>query len=259
MLWEYPLLAGAGLLAGFIDAIAGGGGLITLPALLWAGLPPQLALGTNKLQSSCGTSLATWRYAQAGLLRAPCLKLGAGVTAGAAISGSLAVSQLAPEFLRWVIPFLLIAIGVYFAVKPQLGIEPRPPRLKATHFAIGFGVVLGFYDGFFGPGTGSFWMTACVTLLGMEFRSATGYTKAMNLASNLGSLLVFGWLGHLHLGFGLVMAVGQLVGAQLGARLVIRQGARFVRPLLIVIVFLLASRLLWQVLSPILVEQKSLL
>lgn len=251
-MWEYPLLAGAGLLAGFVDAIAGGGGLITLPALLWTGMPPQLALGTNKLQSSCGTSLATWRYAQAGLLRAPRLMLGVMVTLSASILGSLAVSQMSPHFLRWVIPFLLIAIGVYLGVKPQLGLDSRPPRIPAGPFAIAFGVVLGFYDGFFGPGTGSFWMTACVTLLGMDFRTATGYTKAMNLASNLGSLLVFSWLGQLHLGFGLVMAVGQLVGAHLGSRMVIRQGARFVRPLLIALVFVLALRLLWQVVSPIL-------
>ena len=246
MTWEYPLLAAAGLLAGFVDAIAGGGGLITLPALLWVGLPPQLALGTNKLQSSCGTSLATWRYAQAGLLSAPRLGLGVLVTLAASVLGSVAVSQISPAFLRWVIPFLLIAIGVYLAVKPDLGQDQRPSRMHAGLFAIGFGAVLGFYDGFFGPGTGSFWMTACVALLGMDYRSATGYTKAMNLASNVGSLCVFGWLGQIHFGYGVTMALAQLMGAQLGSRLVIRQGGRLVRPLLIGVVFVLAVRLLWQ-------------
>lgn len=250
MMWEYPLLAGVGMLAGFVDAVAGGGGLIALPSLLWAGLPPQLALGTNKLQSSCGTSLATLRYWQAGLIQSKETAVGALSTFLASVAGSLAVSAMNPEFLRRMIPFLLVGIGVYFLVKRDLGGETRQPRLSPRVFALLFGVGLGFYDGFFGPGTGSFWMTACVVLLGMEYRAATGYTKAMNLASNLGSLLVFGLVGHVHLGFGLVMALGQLVGAQLGSRLVIQSGARIIRPFLISVVFILAGRLLWQAFSP---------
>ncbi|MBL9170863.1 MAG: TSUP family transporter [Verrucomicrobiales bacterium] len=252
MTWDYPLLAGVGLLAGFVDAIAGGGGLITLPALLWAGLPPQLALGTNKLQSSCGTCLATWRYAQAGLLEGTPFWRGAGVTFVASVLGSITVYHTSPQFLRWIIPFLLIAIGVYLALRPELGLAARPAHMGLGMFSIAFGVLLGFYDGFFGPGTGSFWMTACMVLLGMDYRAATGYTKAMNLASNGGSLLVFAYLGSLHWGYGLVMAAGQLAGAQLGSRLVIREGARWVRPLLIALVFILALRLLWQAVSPIL-------
>lgn len=243
--WEYPVLALVGLVAGFVDSIAGGGGLITLPALLWTGLPPQLALGTNKLQSSCGTALATWRYWQAGLMRVKGIGFGVAVTFIASLVGSAAASHAPADLLRRLIPFLLLAIALYVGLKPDLGSEPRAPRMAAAGFALCFGSLLGFYDGFFGPGTGSFWMTACVVLLGLEFRSATGYTKAMNLASNLASVIFFASHSQVHYGYGGAMAVGQLVGAQLGSRMVIHRGAKLVRPMLLAVVFVLASKLIW--------------
>lgn len=243
MAWKYPLLAGAGMLAGFIDSIAGGGGLITLPSLLWAGVPPQLALGTNKLQSSCGTSLATWRYHQAGLLVAPGIATGVTVTFLAAIAGSAAAVHAPTELLRRLIPVLLVVIGLYVGLRPALGSSARQPRMTPIGFAVLMGCVLGFYDGFFGPGTGSFWTTACVGLLGLEFRAATGYTKAMNLASNLASVMFFALNGQVDYGLGAVMAGGQLLGAQAGSRLVIHKGAAIVRPALLGVVLLLAVKL----------------
>ncbi|HAM70479.1 MAG TPA: hypothetical protein DCM86_02425 [Verrucomicrobiales bacterium] len=241
----YLLLGGAGLLAGFVDAIAGGGGLITLPALLWTGLPPQVALGTNKLQSSCGTSLAAFRYWQAGLMRSTGIPLGVAATFLAAWGGSAAAAHAPADLLRRIIPFLLIAIALYVGLRPSLGSEARPPRMGPFLFAVGLGGILGFYDGFFGPGTGSFWMTACVVLLGLEFRGATGYTKAMNLASNLASLLFFAMHGQVHARYGLAMAAGQLAGAQLGSRMVIVRGSGLVRPMLLGVVAVLAGKLLW--------------
>ncbi len=243
--WEYPVLSGVGLLAGFVDSIAGGGGLITLPALLWAGLPPQLALGTNKLQSSCGTALATWRYAQAGLMRVKGIGFGVVIAFLASWVGSAAAAHAPADLLRRLIPFLLLGIALYVGLKPDLGLAGRPPRMAGALFALVFGTLLGFYDGFFGPGTGSFWMTACVLLLGLDFRGATGYTKAMNLASNLASLLFFASQGQVHYGYAGAMAVGQLVGAQMGSRMVIHRGARLVRPMLLAVVFVMASKLIW--------------
>ena len=243
---EYLILAGAGLAAGFVDAIAGGGGLLTVPALLWAGLPPQMALGTNKLQSVFGTALAAVSYSRAGLLDWRKLRPGIAITFLAAVAGSLTVSQLDAGFLRRIIPVLLLTIAVFFWLKPELGAEKRAARMQPLPFAVACGIALGFYDGFFGPGAGSFWLVACVVLLGLDLRAATGHTKAMNLASNLGALAVFLIARQVRFDVGAVMIAGQLVGAKLGSGLVIRRGARLVRPVFLAVVLLLALRLLWR-------------
>ena len=240
----FCLFAAAGL-AGFVDAIAGGGGLITVPVLLWAGLSPQLALGTNKLQSSCGTALATWAYARAGLLKTPGIPLGLLLTLTGAISGATALSYVRPDFLRQLVPILLGAVALFSWLKPDLGNQPMAARIGTTFFAIGMGLLLGFYDGFFGPGTGAFWMIACVLLLGCSLPQATGYTKAMNLTSNLAALVIFLSLGQVSLTIGLTMAVGQLIGAQLGSRLVLKRGVNVIRPVFLTVVSLLTLKLAW--------------
>lgn len=240
------LLAFVGLAAGFVDAVAGGGGLLTVPALLWAGLPPKLALGTNKLQSVCGTALAVFHYGRAGLFQWRELAWQLAVTATAAALGAFAVTRIEAEFLRRLVPVLLVVIAIFFWLKPELGLTRRPARMGHVVFGLVAGIVLGFYDGFFGPGTGSFWMVACVLALGMDLRAATGHTKAMNLASNLGSLFIFIPTGHIHLRIALVMIAGQLVGARLGAGMVITRGSAWIRPIFLIVVVLLAARLLWQ-------------
>jgi len=244
--WQYLLLTLAGAAAGFIDAIAGGGGMIALPALLWAGLPPKIALGTNKLQSSCGTLLAVVRYTRAGLIDWRSLRLAVAITLVAAAAGARAVAIMDPAVLRRVIPALLVAVAVYMALHRKLGERPRAPRLGMTAFALLFGTVLGFYDGFFGPGTGSFWMLACVLMVGQDLRAATGTTKALNLASNVAALITFALAKCLRFDVGVAMIAGQLVGARLGSGLVILHGARVIRPLFIAVALALALRLAWQ-------------
>jgi uncharacterized protein len=243
------LLAVAGFAGGLIDAIAGGGGLITVPALLAAGLPPQAALGTNKLQSACGTALAVRRYAGAGLLTAPGLgtAVAAALLAGAA--GAFVVGQISPEFLRQIIPWLLAAVALYTALNRRFGLTPGQPRLHPLAFALAAGLVLGFYDGFFGPGTGSFWMVALVSLLGLDLRHATGYTKAVNLASNLGALAWFLAAGSVHFTAAGFMIAGQLAGARLGSGWVIRDGIAVIRPVFLGVVLVLTLKLMleaWQ-------------
>lgn len=243
-----PVLIGlffAAMAAGFVDAIAGGGGLITVPALFWAGLPPQLALGTNKFQSSCGTALATWSYARAGLLRVPGIGLGVVATLIGAAAGTWVLTLIRPEILKRIVPVLVAGMAVYTWLRPDLGRERAAAKMGATAFAILFGVMLGFYDGFFGPGTGAFWMIACVLLLGFGMREATGYTKAMNLTSNLASLAVFLALAQVSFVVGGTMAVGQLIGAKAGSGLVVKKGAAIVRPVFLAVVSLLAVKLLW--------------
>lgn len=162
------LLLAAGAAAGFVDAVAGGGGLITVPVLLWAGLPPQMALGTNKLQAACGTTLAVFRYSRAGLVHWGQMRLPVAVTFASAVAGTFAVTRIDNEMLRQLVPWMLLAIAVYALISPRLGLEQAHPRLSLRTFSLLGGLALGFYDGFFGPGTGSFWTIACLTLVGMD-------------------------------------------------------------------------------------------
>lgn len=241
----YALLVLAGFTGGFIDAVAGGGGLITVPALLATGMPPQVALGTNKLQSSFGTAMAVWRYARAGLMKTPGLKLAVALSFLASMGGAHAVSVLSKDLLKQLIPWLLAAVAVYTALNRKFGVKTGEQRISPIVFAMLFGAALGFYDGFFGPGTGSFWTLAVVALLGLELKGATGYTKAANLASNLGSLVIFLPNGSVHFIAAAAMVLGQLLGARMGSGMVIRKGAGFIRPVFLTVVFAMTVKLLW--------------
>lgn len=234
----------AGGVGGFIDSIAGGGGLITVPALLSAGLPPQLALGTNKAQSSVGTAVAVTRYARGGLIDWPQVRGAAVASFVAAACGGWVVTLVSNEVLRDVVPWLLLAIAGYVMFSPQLGETGSAPRMGAGLFGLLFGATLGFYDGFFGPGTGAFWTIATVTLLGLELRRATAYTKVVNLASNLGSLVVFACKGAVLLPAAVAMVGGQLVGTYLGSGLVLAKGATLIRRVFLCVVIGIVLRLL---------------
>jgi hypothetical protein len=227
-----------------VDSIAGGGGLITVPVLLSAGLTPAQALGTNKLQASFGSGSAACRFGRGGLICWKEVRWGMVLTFLSAMLGALAVQQVSPVFLRRFIPVLLVLIALYMLLRPSVGQKQSRARLSGLWFAVLFGVGIGFYDGFFGPGTGSFWAVACVALLGMELTRATAYTKAMNFASNIGALLIFVVGGQVCFGAGLVMGIGQWTGAWLGAHLVIRRGTRLIRPVFITVCLLLTIKLL---------------
>jgi uncharacterized membrane protein YfcA len=244
-LWAYPLLFATGFSAGLVDSIAGGGGIISVPVLLNFGLPPQLALGTNKFQASFGSVAASWRYARRGLVDLRDCRLGILLTLTGALLGAWAVQHIEARVLEKVIPVLLAAIVVYLTFQPQIGLEDRPARLGPAVFYAVFGLGLGFYDGFFGPGTGSFWAMAFVLLCGQNLTRATAHTKVMNATSNLASLALFAAAGLVDLGAGLIMAAGQVAGARLGAGLVVRKGARFVRPAFLAMAGLTILRLLW--------------
>src|SRR5437867_3989388 len=239
-----PVLFVVGTVAGWIDSVAGGGGLITVPVLLSLGLPPATALGTNKLQGVFGSGSATWHYGRAGLIDFRAAGIGVVCNAIGAFAGALAVQRIQPDFLRASIPFLLIAIAVYLLFRPTLGDADTPPRLKAGVFHLVFGFALGFYDGFFGPGTGSFWAMAYALLLGFNLTKATAHTKLMNFTSNAASLAMFIIGGKVLWLAGLVMGVGQLLGARIGAKMVVARGAKFVRPIFIAVALALSARLI---------------
>jgi uncharacterized membrane protein YfcA len=244
--WLYPLLFLTGLAAGFVDSIAGGGGLITIPVLLNIGLPPQLALGTNKLQATFGSTSAMWHYGRAGLIDFKSCRLGIICTFIGATLGTLIVSRLKPDLLRQAVPWLLVVIAFYMLFRQKVGESDRQPRMETGTFHFVFGGLLGFYDGLFGPGTGTFWAMAYMLGLGFNLTKATAHTKVMNCTSNVASLVIFAVAGNVHLLAGLCMGLGQLLGAHLGSKIVIRNGAKFIRPVFITVVLAVTARLLWQ-------------
>lgn len=246
MTWDVILLLFlAGFSAGFIDAIAGGGGLISVPALFWAGLPPQVALGTNKMQATWGTLMAVRRYARAGLVSWPQVRLAVLVTFVFACLGTWTVTQVSNEVLKKIAPWMLLGIAVYVLLSPGLGKTQANARLSLTAFALIAGSVIGFYDGFFGPGTGTFWALACISLLGLELTRATAFTKVVNLTSNIASLIVFVSYDRINYPIAAAMIAGQLIGGRLGASMAIRHGAPFIRIIFISVVFAMVIKLLW--------------
>jgi len=242
--WQLLLLFATGLAAGFVDSIAGGGGLITLPVLLSLGLDPKKALGTNKLQAACGSGSAAWHYARAKTVPLRDCARGFLFSLLGAALGTLAVQRLDPSALKRAIPALLIAVAVVVLLRPQMGSTDLPPRLSRSRFDVLFGLALGFYDGFFGPGTGTFWTMAYVLVLGFNLTKATGYTKVVNFASNLSSLALFLWQGNIYFAAGFAMGIGQIVGAKLGSGMVITRGTKFIRPIFITMVLAIALKLL---------------
>jgi uncharacterized membrane protein YfcA len=243
-IWQVSLLFGTGVVAGFVDSIAGGGGLITLPVLLSLGLDPQHALGTNKLQGTCGSGSASWHFARAKAVKLKeCVRGFIFSLVGSAV-GALVVQHVDPSFLRRAIPLLLIGVALYTLLKPTLGEQDIHPRMPRFWFDLLFGLGLGFYDGFFGPGTGTFWAMAFVLALGFNLMRATACTKVMNFASNLGSLAFFIAGRNVLFLPGIAMGFGQLLGAQIGSHMVVTRGTRFIRPIFLSVVLLLALKLL---------------
>ena len=244
-LWAYPALFATGLVAGTVDAIAGGGGLIALPALLGLGIPAPLALATSKLQGTFGSASAAWSFVRRGVVNLRECGLGFALTALGGLGGAGDMRLLDPHFLSAVITWLFGGIVVYMIFRPQLGENSRHHRMEALTFYLIFGLGLGFYDGFFGPGVGSFWTIAFVTLLGHDFVRAAGHTKVMNFASNISALIYFAIAGTVLWLPGLIMGAGQLLGGRLGAHLAMTRGARFVRPLFLFMAALVALKLLF--------------
>ena len=184
-------LAAAGMLAGFVDAIAGGGGLIALPALLAAGVPPVMALGTNKVQSAIGTGIAAGTYWRRGFVSLRAIAVAIACTYAASFAGAYVVKHIDTSILSVAVPIALVAIAIYFLVSPKLSDDDRHARLNWTVFVPLMGALVGFYDGIFGPGTGSFLTMGFVALFGLGITRAAGNTKILNLASNLGALTLF--------------------------------------------------------------------
>lgn len=232
------------MLAGFVDAIAGGGGLITLPAILLAGVDPVAAIATNKLQAASATLSATVAFARRGLIEwRKGLPMAVMAFTGGVI-GAISVSLLPEALLMGIVPILLILVALFFARSPKLDEINNRPKVSFFVFGLLFAPVLGFYDGIFGPGTGSFFLIGFIYFLGIKLIPAMSYTKLANVSSNLGSLCVFLVKGAIMFPLAITMAIGAIIGAQIGAYCAVRFGSRLVKPVLILVSLIMALKLL---------------
>ncbi len=228
------LLGLAGFSAGIIDTLAGGGGLIALPALLATGLPPIVALGTNKLQSVVGEMTASLRFLRHRKFQIKKIRLGLVCAIISSSLGALTVQHLDTTLLQKTIPFLLLAVLIYVVVSPRWLKNRTPaPKLSEKTFYLLIGTIIAFYNGFLGPATGSFWAFSFIFFLNYPIVEATIYTKPLNAMGNLASLFWFVIAGDIYYKYFIVMAIGQIIGAYIAANWVIYKGHWLIRPVFI--------------------------
>ncbi|WGG50438.1 sulfite exporter TauE/SafE family protein [Rugamonas sp. DEMB1] len=240
---DYLVLGVAAFGAGLVDAVVGGGGLIQIPALfsVFPNMAPATLIGTNKLASIFGTSVAAVSYARR-------VRIAWSTAAPAAVAalvfaflGAFVVTRVSPDFMRALLPVVLVAVAVYTFAKKDFGSVHAPMHSgrREQMLALLIGSAIGFYDGFFGPGTGSFLVFLFVRVFGFDFLGASAVAKVVNVACNFSALIWFGYSGHLVWQLGLTMAICQIAGSVIGSRLAMKHGSGFVRKLFLLVVSIL--------------------
>jgi len=229
------LLFAVAVIAGFVDTLAGGGGLITVPSLILAGVPPIMALGTNKLQGCMGTATATLMMFRKGKIQWAILKTAMLYAFVGATLGTLVLQLIPSTALNFIVPAVLLIIAGYFIFSSHISVSGSKPRMDEPTFKKAVVPTIGFYDGFFGPGTGSFFSLAGVALRGQSLLDATATAKALNFATNIASLIVFIFAAKIVWSIGLAMMAGQMIGAWLGAHSLFRIPTQFLRLLIVVV------------------------
>ena len=239
----YIILFFVAFIASLIDSIAGGGGLLTTPSMLILGISPLNVLATNKFQSCFGTFTSTYNYYKNGLLTEKkksmyfCLSF-----VGSSI-GTLLVSRISNETLESVIPVLLIGAALFFITNKGPSEVKQNYKLLVVFNLLVFAI--GFYDGFFGPGTGSFFVLSFIVVKGINIMRATAVTKLLNFASNFAAFIIFAFQGYVIWLLGLIMAIAQIAGAYTGSKFAIKNGEKVVRPVLVIVSLLLSARILF--------------
>lgn len=239
------LLMAAAFIAGIVDSIAGGGGLITLPVLVLAGAPPVTAIATNKVQGVFGAGMAAYTYARGGHVDLRKQRKPAMIAFFAAAFGALLTSHLPTDVIRLGLPVLLIGIALFFGFKPGLNDVDRAERLTPVVFALSVVPLVAFYDGLIGPGAGAFYMLGFVALGGYGVLRATAHTKLLNFASNAGGIATYALVAQPWWFVGLAMGAAQMAGAWVGSKLAMRVGSKLIKPVLVTAATALALRLIW--------------
>lgn len=238
------LLMVVAFLSGYIDAIAGGGGLLTIPTLMFAGLTPIQAIATNKLQACFGSFSASRFYVRAGLVEPKKMRWAIVVAALSAAGGAFAIQWVAADLLLLVMPFVFMAVAVFLLAVPSVGKVTRAATISERTMNQTAVPAVSFYDGFLGPGTGTFFTLSYAQLRGLDLVKATAHAKVLNFTTNIVSLLIFLVAGHMVLVVGLTMAVAQVIGARLGAAAAIKQGVGFIRGLTVLVCITMSISLL---------------
>lgn len=236
-------LAVFGFIGAFIDAAVGGGGLITIPALMWTGLPPVTVLGTNKVAASMGSVSSFITFIRAGKMDTALMKKLCPLSFIGSLVGVMLVQYISSDFLRPLIIVMLVMVFFYTLLKKDWGKHANPQEITAKKMILCLimAFTLGFYDGFFGPGTGSFIMFAFI-MIGFDFIGATANAKAMNFASNIAAAILFSYLGDVSFTYALPMGVFMMLGAIAGSRVAITKGVSYVRPMFIIITAVLIGK-----------------
>ena len=242
-----------GIIAGFVDAIAGGGGMIMIPGLIFSGLPVTTAIATNKLCGTCGVLTSSFKFAQAKQVDwQACLYMGIPAVFGSWF-GSLSIGFLPKAWAEPIVILLMVAITLFVVFKPNFGLEKADSvAIAQTHNSIQiiklafFGLIIGFHDGFFGPGAGTFLVFALVSIWSLDFLRGTGSAKVINLMTNLIALISFWILGTISFPEGISGAVGVAIGAYFGSTFATKKGAKFIKPIFITVTTVLVGKLLWE-------------
>jgi len=230
------------IVAGFLDTLAGGGGLLTLPALMMSGLPPLAALATNKLQSSMGTATASVMMLRGRRVRWHQVKyLMLSAFIGSAI-GTIIIQFVNTDMLTVIIPIVISIIGIYFLITPTVDKENKRPKISASRYKNIVVPIIGCYDGIFGPGTGSFFTLAGRALRAQKFLEATAIAKTLNFSTNIASLIVFLFAGHVVWLAGFIMMVGQFIGAWLGSHCLFKIPVNYLRYLVVFMCFAMLAK-----------------
>lgn len=233
------------VVAGFIDTLAGGGGLLTLPALILSGVPPLVALGTNKLQGSMGTATASWMMLKKQKVRWVDVKGLMFFAFSGSLLGTIAVQFIETDLLSFLVPLVLFVIALYFLISPRMNENESVERLSKKTYKTFVIPVIGWYDGMFGPGTGSFFALAGVSLRGHGLINSTAIAKTLNFATNFSSLLVFLLAGKVAWGVGLLMMFGQFTGAWLGSHILFKIQPRLLKFIVVIMCLGMLSRYLF--------------
>ena len=246
---ETVLILLASCFAGMVDAIVGGGGLILVPALFatFPAAPPATLLGTNKCASVWGTAFATLKYSRRVDMRWRALLPAAVCALVGSFVGAWTVTQIDPAFLRKTLPFILLAVLIYTLARKDLGRahQPHQNQNRERLIACAIGALIGWYDGFFGPGTGSFFIFLLVRFLGYDFLHASASAKLLNVATNIAAIVLFAMKGHIWWQVGLMMAAANVAGSLVGSHLALKHGTGFVRWVFVIVVGVLIVKTGW--------------
>lgn len=237
----------AGFVGAFVDAIAGGGGLITIPAYLLAGIPPHISLGTNKFAATAGSLISTAGYHKSNMVNFRLLRVAVPMTALGASLGVYSVLRIPQDFLYPLVSVAILLVGLYTFFKKEIGKTNAFTIItkKKVLFVSLVGFVLGFYDGFFGPGTGSFLIFIFIKFLKFDFTHASGNAKLINFTSNVTSLVVFAWNGKINYTIGIPIGLAMILGSMVGTKLAIKNGSKFIKPIFLIMSFAVFGKLLY--------------